>query len=94
MKGSHGYRRRTRGLKVEGRDKGKVNIKKYMRDFSENDRVAINIDPTYQNIPHPRFQGRSGKVVGKQGRAYFIEIFDGSMEKKILVNPEHLNALR
>ena len=94
MKGSHGYRRRTRNLKVDGRDTGKVKIKKYMRDFAENDRVAINIDPAFQNIPHPRFQGRSGKIVGKQGRAYFIAILDGSMPKKILVNPEHLNALK
>lgn len=94
MKGSQGYRRRTRGFKVGSREKGKVRIKRYMRAFSENDRVSINIDPAYQNIPHPRFQGRSGKIVGKQGRAYFVAIMDGSKEKRILVNPEHLNALK
>lgn len=94
MKGSQGVRRRTRGFRARVRDKGKVRIKRYIRDFSNEDRVSIAIDPSYQNIPHPRFQGRSGKVVGKQGRAYFVGVMDGGKEKRILVNPEHLKALK
>ncbi|MBN2250941.1 MAG: 50S ribosomal protein L21e [Candidatus Altiarchaeota archaeon] len=93
MKGSKGYRRRTRGFKVKARERGKIHIKKYMKEFNETDRVSIAIDPSFQNIPHPRFQGRSGRVVGKQGRSYFVGIRDGRKEKKILVNPEHLIAL-
>jgi large subunit ribosomal protein L21e len=93
-KGSNGYRRKSRGIKVAPRDRGKVHIKRYMKDFNESDRVSIDIDAAFQNIPHPRFQGRSGQVVGKQGRAYFVQIFDGSMEKKLLVNPEHLVSLK
>ncbi|MEM4347171.1 MAG: 50S ribosomal protein L21e [Candidatus Altiarchaeota archaeon] len=93
MKGSHGMRRRTRNLKVNPRDRGKINIKRYLKKFNEGDTVAIDIDPRYQAIPYPKFQGRSGKVVGKQGRAYYVLIKDGRKEKKILVTPEHLTSL-
>jgi len=94
MKGSKGYRKKSRGIKVAPRDRGKVHIKRYMKDFNESDMVGIDIDAAFQSIPHPRFQGRSGRIVGKQGRAYFVEIFDGSMKKTILVNPEHLVSLK
>jgi len=94
MKGSQGVRRRTRGFRVRVRDKGKVRIRKYMRDFDKEDRVSISIDSSYQNIPHPRFQGRSGRIAGKQGRAYFVSVKDGGKDKLILVNPEHLVALK
>ncbi len=94
MKGSHGYRRRTRNLRVKPRDRGKIKISKYLQKFTEGETVSISINPTYQAIPHPRFNGKSGKVVGKQGRCYHVEIRDGNKKKDILVAPEHLNALK
>ncbi|MFH1835851.1 MAG: 50S ribosomal protein L21e [Methanobacteriota archaeon] len=93
MKGSKGYRRRTRNLKTKLRDKGKLKIRKYLQEFKENDLVSIVINPSYQSIPHPRFQGRTGRVVDKQGRAYYLEIKDGGKKKNILVTPEHLTKI-
>jgi large subunit ribosomal protein L21e len=93
MKGSNGYRRRTRSLSVKPREKGKVSIRSVLQKFSEDDKVAIRIDPKYQAIPHPRFNGLTGRVVGTQGRAYFVEITQGSKEKKVLVTPEHLRRM-
>ena len=94
MKGSRGYRRRTRNLRVDARDRGKVRIRRYLQRFNDGDVVAISIDPSYQKMPHPRFQGGSGKVVGSQGRAYYVRIKDKNKEKMILVNPEHLVSLK
>jgi len=90
MKGSKGVRRRTRGLKLKPRHKGKVKIRKEMQSFSENELASIVINPSYQSIPNPRFQGQTGRVVGMQGRAYYLEIKDGGKTKRILVTPEHL----
>ncbi|PKP59727.1 MAG: 50S ribosomal protein L21e [Candidatus Altiarchaeales archaeon HGW-Altiarchaeales-2] len=92
-KGSKGYRRKTRHLRVKLRNKGKVQIRKYMQKFDEGETVAININPRYQNIPHPRFQGKGGKIVKKQGRAYHVRIRDGNKIKQIISNPEHLVKL-
>jgi large subunit ribosomal protein L21e len=94
MKGSHGHRRRTRDIKAKLRDRGKPKIRKYLQDFKENESVSIVIDPSYQAIPHPRFQGRTGKIVSRQGRAYCLEIKDGGKTKNIIVTPEHLTKSR
>lgn len=90
MKASKGVRRRTRNLRVKPREKGKLSIRSVLQRFEDSENVSIKINPAFQNIPHPRFNGRTGKVVGSQGRAYFVEIADGNTEKKVLVAPEHL----
>ncbi|ODS42303.1 MAG: 50S ribosomal protein L21e [Candidatus Altiarchaeales archaeon IMC4] len=94
MKGSKGYRRGTRKLQVGPRDRGKVKIGRYLHEFNEEDRVAITIDPSYQAIPNPRFQGKTGRIAGKQGRAYYVRIKDGQMQKEVLVAPEHLSLVK
>ncbi|HDN83803.1 MAG TPA: 50S ribosomal protein L21e, partial [Candidatus Altiarchaeales archaeon] len=91
---SKGYRRRTRNLRVKPRDRGKISIRRYLQEFKEGDLVSISIDPRYQNIPHPRFNGKTGRVVGKQGRAYYVEIKDGNKIKRPLITPEHLLPFR
>lgn len=90
MKGSQGIRRKTRKIRVKPRERGKLKIKRYLQEFLVGEKVSIKIDPKYQSIPNARYQGRTGKVVGKQGRAYYVLIKDGSKEKNILVTPEHL----
>jgi len=90
MRGSHGHRRRTRALKVDVRDRGKIEIRRRLQKFSEEDVVALSINPKYQKIPFARFRGCTGKVVGKQGRAYYVEVAQGGKTKKLLVTPEHL----
>jgi large subunit ribosomal protein L21e len=92
MKGSKGFRRRTRSLRIKPRERGKLKISRYLQRFNEGETVSISIDPSYQAIPHPRFKGRSGRVTGKQGRCYFVEIMDGKKKKEVLVAPEHLTA--
>lgn len=90
---SKGYRRRTRNLRVIPRKKGKQSIRRYLQEFKAGESVSIKIDASYQAIPHPRFQGKSGKVTGKQGRAYYVGIKEGKKDKQVLVNPEHLISL-
>jgi large subunit ribosomal protein L21e len=90
MKGSKGIRRRTRRFHVAPRNKGKVSIRSVLQKFKEDDKVSIKINSLYQNIPHPRFNGKTGKVVGLQGRAYYIKLVEGNKHKTVLVTPEHL----
>ena len=76
------------------RDRGKVKIKKRLQAFSDNDVVALSIDPSYQKIPFSRFRGCTGRVVGRQGRAYYVEFQTGGKTKKVLVTPEHIVKLK
>ena len=87
-----GSRRKTRHkLKKNVRKKGKVSIRQYLQQFKEEDRVALVAEPAVQTgMHHPRFQGRTGVVVGTQGNCYQVQIRDGKSQKVLVVHPVHL----
>ena len=88
---SHGARKRTR---EKFRKKGRVTVNKLMRNFDLGQRIVIDIESSsLSGMPFRRFQGLSGKVVGRRGRAYLVEIKDGGKKKKIIANPEHLKTV-
>lgn len=94
MRGSHGFRRRTRNLRVTPRQRGKISISRYLRKFELGTKIYVDIDPRYRNIPFPKFNGKIGEVVGMQGRSYFVSIDHNGRRKNILVPPEHLNYIK
>ena len=61
---------------------------------SEGDRVAIVLDGGQQmGMPHRRFQGRTGFIQGRQGKAWVVAVKDGNMQKTVVARPEHLRPL-
>ena len=46
----------------------------------------------YEDFPSPRYAGRVGTVVRKQGGAYVVELKDGSLAKKFICTAIHLKA--
>ena len=68
VKRSRGTRSKTRyKLKKSVREKGRPTVSKLLQDYDEGDSVAIKIDPSVQRgMPHPRFQGKIGKVSEKR----------------------------
>jgi large subunit ribosomal protein L21e len=92
MPQSHGTRRKSRHkLRKTVREKGMSPISRAIQLFNEGDIVNIDLDPSIQNgMPHPKFQGRTGKVMSQRGRAYIVEIRDGGLMKEVIILPEHL----
>jgi len=86
-KRSHGLRSKTR-RKLSS--KKKVALTPYLQEFKEGDKVHIKINPSSRKIPHPRFHGMTGKVVGKRGKAFIIEV----KKKTLIVKPEHLKVMK
>jgi large subunit ribosomal protein L21e len=41
-------------------------------------------------MPNPKFQGKTGTVVSRRGRAYILEVRDGNAMKEVISLPEHL----
>jgi len=79
-------------LKKRIREKG-ITLRKFLQEFEIGQRVLIDIEPASQKgVPHPRYQGRSGIVVGKRGRAFLVQIKDGSKVKTLISRPEHLRS--
>lgn len=93
VRAPRGYRHRTRRLfKKDIREKGSVPpLSLLMIEYKPGDRVVIDINPSvHKGMPHRRYQGRTGVVVGKRGKAYIIELQEGSVKKTIIARPEHL----
>ncbi len=65
---------------------------KLVRTFQEGAKVVIAPKSTFggAGMPHPRYRGRLGTVIGRQGSAYVVEIRDGRMTKRLTVTPVHL----
>lgn len=94
MAKTHGTRRKSRyKLRKTVREKGLSPISRAIQEFAEGDIVNIDLDPGIQNgMPHPKFQGRTGKVVSQRGRAYIVEVRDGGLMKEVIILPEHLTS--
>jgi len=92
LRKSKGYRARTRKLlKKKPRERGKIKIGRLLRNFNPGDNVVIKIDPSVQKgMPHRRYHGKVGTIVGKRGRSYIVSVTQGDTVKQIIVRPEHL----
>jgi len=96
VKAPRGYRHRTRKLlRKRVREKGSVpRLSVILRRYEVGERVAIKIDPSFHYaMPHRRFHGLTGIVVGTRGRAYIVKVRLGRKEKTLFVTPEHLRPL-
>jgi large subunit ribosomal protein L21e len=65
-----------------------------LQEFKKNQTVVIVQEPSSQRgMPHPRFKGKTGKIIEKRGKSYIIQISDGNKMKKLISAPEHLKAI-
>ncbi|MCL9813774.1 50S ribosomal protein L21e [Natranaeroarchaeum aerophilus] len=94
MPNSKGPRQGTRNkLSNSPRDRGASPPQRSIQEFDEGQKVHLAIDPsTPKGRFHPRFNGHTGTVVGKQGRSFQVEISDKGKSKTLLANPAHLSA--
>ena len=96
MKKSKGYRSRTRRLlKKKPREKGKLPLSKLLYEYSLGSSVIIKIEPSVQKgMPHKRYHGKIGKIVGMRGKSYIVSVTQGKTVKEIIVRPEHLEPYK
>lgn len=91
-----GFRRKTRRkLAKKENEKGKISITRYLQSFKEGERVCLKAEPAIQRGMYlPRFHGRVGVIKGMRGGCYEVMIRDGNKEKKLIVHPVHLRAIK
>lgn len=92
VKKSHGFRARTRSLmskRVRTRGLGSVNS--VLIDYEIGQRVDVVINPGFhKGMPHRRYQGRTGIVADKRGRAIVVELKVDKATKTLIIRREHL----
>jgi large subunit ribosomal protein L21e len=84
----------TRGkLSNDPRDRGTSPPQRAIQEYEPGEKVHLTLDPSVRDGRfHPRFNGHTGTVTGRQGRAFTVEITDGGKEKTIVVTAAHLRA--
>ena len=97
VKAPRGYRNRTRKVfRKKVRERGAVpKASVILREYNVGEKVAIKINPTfnYWGMPHRRFHGLTGTVVGRRGEAYIVEVYLGRKRKVLFVPSVHLKPL-
>ena len=82
----------AKGKKV--REKGKLRLSHYFKNFSDGDNVAVSCEKGFRiNFPK-RIIGKSGKIVCSRGKFKVVEIKDGNMKKTFILHPVHLRKLQ
>lgn len=94
MPKSNGPRQGTRRkLANDPRDRGGSPPQRAIQEYEAGEKVHLKIDPSVPDGRfHPRFDGHTGEVVGKQGSAFKVEINDGGKDKTLLVTAAHMRA--
>lgn len=96
VKPSHGLRRRGRQiLRKSPRSRGLSPITHEFQEFESGEKAHLFIDSNvHKGAPHLRFHGKTGTVVGQQGRAFVLEVKDGNKIKIVCCLPQHMRKVK
>lgn len=96
MRKSKGYRAKTRRLlRKSPRERGKMRLSKLLHEYQPGNSVVIKIDSSVQKgMPHRRYHGKVGTVIGMRGKSYVVSVTQGDAVKEIIVRPEHLEPYK
>ncbi len=86
-------RRKTRRLlSVQKKEKGKLALTRFLQKLDNGDKVVLKAAPSVQDGQsyYRRFHGKTGTVIGRNGKCYEVRIKDKDKIKNILVKPVHL----
>lgn len=88
-----GFRAKTRE-KLRQKPAYRPSVTKFLQEFKEGQNVMISLETSsHKGMPFPRFKGKVGKVIGKRGKSYIVEIKEGNKIKQIISRPEHLKLV-
>ena len=76
------------------REKGKISLSKYFKEYKPGDTVAVSIELAEKFNYPKKIHGRTGKVISKRGAAYCVEIKDLNKPKVYILRPIHLKRIQ
>ena len=96
VKKSKGFRSKTRSLlRKKPRESGKIGLSRLLYGYKLEEKVVIKIDPSvHKGMPHRRYHGMTGTIIGQRGRSYIVKVTAKDRKKELIVRPEHLQPSR
>ena len=80
-------------FKKDLRKRGLPPVSMVIQEFEVGQKVHVVVEPSVQKgMPHRRFHGRTGTIIGQRGRAWLLEIRDGDATKQVIARSQHLKA--
>ncbi len=76
------------------REKGKIRFSQYFQKLKKGDNVALVKEKSLTCSFPDRMQGRTGRIIGKQGKEYIINVKDHAKDKEFVVHPIHLKKIK
>ena len=82
------------GKRKRIKERGKIRFSEYFKELKEGDKVALKREKSVMGVGfHKRMQGRTGVIVGKQGRSYIVKVKDINKEKTFILPAIHLKRI-
>ncbi|VVB67122.1 50S ribosomal protein L21e [Candidatus Norongarragalina meridionalis] len=77
------------------RGQGLVAITNRLTEFKPGEVARVRANPKTRkgSVNNLRFNGRTCRIVGKQGRAYEVIVLDGKKEKTLVLSNEHMEKI-
>jgi ribosomal protein L21E len=75
------------------REKGKINLSRYFKEFKVGDRVALTNDLSVKGGSPKQFLGRTGTIIKKDKNAYMVKFLNGKIYKYLILKPIHIKKL-
>ena len=75
------------------RHKRRLTVSDMVRTFKVGSKVLVSVKPVRDGMPAPRYNGRHGTILERQGSAYIVEVKDGRAKKRLVVSPIHLTGV-
>ncbi|MAG18172.1 MAG: 50S ribosomal protein L21e [Candidatus Diapherotrites archaeon] len=87
--------KKAKGKRAKTRDKfkskRKITVNKLLQQIPIGSKVDIRIESSvHSGIPDKKFHGFTGEVIGKQGRAYLVEL--KKQHAKLVIGAAHLDV--
>lgn len=67
-----------------------LSVRSVIKEFDMGEKVVVMPKGNFKDIPHPRYKGKIGKIIGKRGTSYIVEVSAMTAKRKLIVNPKYL----
>ncbi|VVC03461.1 50S ribosomal protein L21e [Candidatus Burarchaeum australiense] len=67
------------------RSRTTLTVSRKLKVLNVGDRVHIT-QASSRSMPHPRYRGKTGMIIGLRGSSYLVEVADHNMVKRLVID--------